>query len=837
MKIILNTGTLYNIILSLICFCLCVCSVNGQMQSSTVNYTHFSLLPEKNITTELESLTPEKWKTHPDYGQLPHYAPCNNCVELIHQRTDSTRYFIENNTNGKKVYLQTGDHTMHFRDDNGFIRERLNILFPTQTPHVFKTKYLPEQVEINVPNEQVAIHINDGQTVTFNKNLELWAVTSDNKQILLNKATWKNGYTAGQNGTQVKEIFPNVDMEINILQEGIKTNFVVKNNNTNFKKYRYIFIKDDFLSEQATNISFLGTPNADKLYASNAIIYNAENKSIAAVEKGVVFDSKQSIQKEVFYEWKNGFNIYVETDIFNAPNVVYPIVIDPTVQLTSTLVGSAITTSMGSKYNATCWNPNEYCSYPLNVNFPANATFTNVIVKMGIYAPWQSSVCPFTGGAFRVVTGDCIAPNSGGTEEDPDFWECASLPNVNPMTHNICFLGDNGSSVINSLGSCLPTPACTTQTQQFHFQLFRCVQNGSGCGSQGSCIVLYGPAIVTVVGETIQLPSISIEGGTTNSTICKGDTIGIKSNDNYGVPPYTYLWQPGGETTDSIIVSPQLATTYSVTVTDSCGNTANSSQLVTVVPLSHDTTTKVICENNLPYVWTDAWNEQTITSAGEHTLTDSNIVLGCKSTKTMYLTVHPAAIKIDSTICDDQLPYTWQTHTVNDIGQHVLSDEITIQGCKVGTTINLNVNPVIRINIDSIECVTEFPFEWNGQFVNETGNFILIDTNIATNGCDSITTLYLFIQCDVEVPNIVSLSSTLGNQVWSIKDGNFTEFSCLIMNRWGQIVYELTDVKQTWSGQNKNGDKVSEGVYFYNLKVKYKDGKEVTKHGTVHVAY
>jgi len=812
---------------------LCVSPLLSQIQSSTNNYTSFEFLHEKNITAELEKLTPNEWKQHPDYGILPFHAPCNNCIELIQKRTDSTRYFLDNEN--QKIYMQSGDQTMHFRDENGYIRERLNFLFPTNKEHIFNTKFQPISTEINIVEENVAILLLDGQKISYNKNLELWGVSAENKNVLLASASWKNGYTAGRNGVRINDVFPNIDIEINILQEGIKTNFVVKNNNNNFEKYRYVFIKDDFLSEIATNITFAGQANSDQLYASDAIVYNNAQQQIATVEKGIVFDSERTLEREIFYEWNNGFNIYVETDIFKNSTINYPIIIDPTVTLSSTLVGFAFATGMGSKYHATCWNPDEYCSHPLNVTFPANVTFTDVIVKAGIHAPYQSSSCPFTGGAFRVVTGDCIYPNSGGTEADPDFLECASLPDVNPITHNICFLGNDGASAKNSLGPCLPAPACTTQTQQFDFQLFRCVQNVAGCNS--NCIVLYGPVIVTIVGETIQLPSLNIDGGSTSTTVCLGDTLVIKPNDNFGVPPYTYLWTPNGETTDSIVVSPTLATNYSVTVTDICNNTATASQLVTVMPISHHTTSNVICESDLPYTWTAAWNVQTVNSPGQHTLRDSNTVVGCMSTKTLHLTVHPALQKIDSVICDDQLPYTWLTNTVNTVGEHVLSDTVSIQGCMIGTTINLNVNPVIRINIDSVECVTEFPFEWNGQQVYETGTFVLSDTNIAINGCDSITNLYLVIQCDVQVPNVVSLSSSKGNQSWFIEEGGFTEFSCLIMNRWGQVVYELNDVKQTWTGQDKKGNKVSEGVYFYTLKVKYKDGKEVVKHGTIQVEY
>jgi len=838
--------------------------------TTTANYTTFELPYEKNITTELEKLTPDEWKQHPDYGILPFYAPCNNCVELIHKRTDSTRYFIENNTQGRKIYAQTGEQIMHFRDENGYIRERLNFLLPSEKPHVFKTISMPEQIEINILKEHVAIIYATGKQSTFNKKLELWAVSAENKNVLLDSASWKNGYTAGKNGVRINDVFPSIDMEISILQEGIKTNFVVKNNNNNFEKYRYIFIKDNFFSECSANIVFVDQPNDNELYASDAIVYNNAQQHIATVEKGIVFDANNTIQREVFYKYENGFDIYVETDIFSDHTATYPIVIDPTIQLTSTLPLSSMS---GSKYHATCWNPDEYCSYDLTVNFPANVTFTDVTALAGYSAPVLSFSCPFTGGAMRIVTEDCISPNTNSTGAPPPyFWKCTA----DPLFFNACHFNP-AVSIFNALSSCLPPPACTPQTQIFSLQLFRCVQPSNNCTSD--CITAYEPFIITIIGETLDLTTINVEGSNSNTTICQGDTIVLKPDQGYGVPTYSYLWTPNGETNDSIIVNPQQTTNYSVTVTDLCGNEKTTSKTITVIPVTKTTIDSAICETALPFTW----ENKTITTLVDpnspdpyHILYDTVMQNGCPNTTELHLVVNPTVYKtVDTTVCAKGFPFLWNGLSISDFGTY-LHTVASNTNCDSIITLNVALLPESVFNTDSTICEQQLPFIWNGQTILQSGNYTYVATS--ANGCDSTTilslkvlpTLYQTVKekvyeedlpivwfgntisdigfyvhrdtfsaqnsCDsiitteltvdmintkelFFVPNTFTPQGDGYNEMFlpTITEGvNVQSYVFEIYDRWGKRVFHTTDIHKGWDGQ-LNGNVASQGLYNWRI--------------------
>lgn len=71
------------------------------------------------------------------------------------------------------------------------------------------------------------------------------------------------------------------------------------------------------------------------------------------------------------------------------------------------------------------------------------------------------------------------------------------------------------------------------------------------------------------------------------TVICQGQEIDLWVNVASGFPPYTYLWEPGGSTNDTITVSPEEPGeyTYKVTIHDMCLDTIMDSTIVTVFPV------------------------------------------------------------------------------------------------------------------------------------------------------------------------------------------------------------------------------------------------------------
>jgi subtilisin-like proprotein convertase family protein len=91
--------------------------------------------------------------------------------------------------------------------------------------------------------------------------------------------------------------------------------------------------------------------------------------------------------------------------------------------------------------------------------------------------------------------------------------------------------------------------------------------------------------------------------------------------------------------------------------------------------------------------------------------------------------------------------------------------------------------------------------------------------------------------CDISAPNIIVLSSTEGNEFFSINTTGIVDFNCVILNRWGNVIYEYNDPEGGWNGKTSNGNLVEEGTYFYRIKAIYEGGEDVIKHGFVVLKY
>jgi len=108
----------------------------------------------------------------------------------------------------------------------------------------------------------------------------------------------------------------------------------------------------------------------------------------------------------------------------------------------------------------------------------------------------------------------------------------------------------------------------------------------------------------------------------------------------------------------------------------------------------------------------------------------------------------------------------------------------------------------------------------------------------ASNKCHSmVDSAYIgFKKCDIITPNVISLSSTVGNERWFVESDGISSFNCVILNRWGNVVYEFDDPNGYWDGTFK-GKKVDEGTYFYFIDSVLEGGQELQKQGFIQVIH
>jgi hypothetical protein len=309
------------------------------------------------------------------------------------------------------------------------------------------------------------------------------------------------------------------------------------------------------------------------------------------------------------------------------------------------------------------------------------------------------------------------------------------------------------------------------------------------------------------ISDTIKIlpyiPMIPVTTGAT--TICPGKSANIGINNSEGVTPYTYNWSNSLGTGTSYNVMPPNTTTYTVTVTDKCNQTATDN--VTIDVASNPSPTIVgpssICTGNTAtldagsgystYLWSNNATTQTTTinTADTYTVTVSNSS-GCTGSTLITITVNanlvptitgPSAICAGNTATLDAgsgySTYLWsnnattQSTTVNTTGTYSVTVS-NASGC-TGTgsaifTVNSNPSPVITGpssicsgNTGTLDAGSGYSsYLWSNNAttqsttVNTTGTYSVTVSN--SSGCTGTTSAVFTVNSN-PIPTISGPSS------------------------------------------------------------------------------
>ena len=95
---------------------------------------------------------------------------------------------------------------------------------------------------------------------------------------------------------------------------------------------------------------------------------------------------------------------------------------------------------------------------------------------------------------------------------------------------------------------------------------------------------------------------------------------------------------------------------------------------------------------------------------------------------------------------------------------------------------------------------------------------------------DSITVVVKDCNDSLTIPNAFTPNGDGVNDFFKVKGNNIRTISGKIFNRWGQLLYNYSDINKPWDGKYNN-KYVSDGVYFYIINVVFEDGETQEKHG------
>jgi gliding motility-associated-like protein len=331
------------------------------------------------------------------------------------------------------------------------------------------------------------------------------------------------------------------------------------------------------------------------------------------------------------------------------------------------------------------------------------------------------------------------------------------------------------------------------------------------------------------------IPGVSVN----DVSICEGENATLTATpSSIGG---TYLWLPGGEINNSITISPNNSTSYSVLYTlNGCESTpATGTVFVNPIPsvsfsadvLSGCAPLTVNLSNNSGNSSICAWNigngqlvngcetEYTFTQGGCYDISLTTTENGCSNSLTLY-----------DYICVENPPTASFTTSPSSILEGVNFQTISTSNFSTGAT----------------------NYTWelsNGQFSNETSpDFTLTNQNdglgillIAQGafGCIDTQFVHISIQSENEVyvPNTFTPDNSELNDIFQpiySQPSLIEEYELVIYNRWGDIIFESQDQSVGWNGFSILTNKiVQDGTYIYVIK--YRSQNQIRKKIVGHI--
>src|SRR3990167_4006978 len=277
-----------------------------------------------------------------------------------------------------------------------------------------------------------------------------------------------------------------------------------------------------------------------------------------------------------------------------------------------------------------------------------------------------------------------------------------------------------------------------------------------------------------------------------------------------------------GQTDTAIVVIPDTPGSHSYTynVTDDFGCSYDTTVIIFTLPQPTIFPDTLACFQNFNAQGTTAFAGGVWTASDtcvhfnpSNTALNPSIWTSVPGTYTVTFTDNACGTAISSEIFYPGSVYTQVNDTILCVG--------------VSHTINASQQPsILNYSWNTGESCPSITVLSPGDYIVTTSNECYTHSDTATIGNKV---------CDIAVPNIITLSSLNGNNIFFIEYEGVKTFECTILNRWGNLIYEYTDPAGGWDGKTKGGDLVDEGTYFYMIKAELESGEELTKQGFVQV--
>jgi gliding motility-associated-like protein len=336
---------------------------------------------------------------------------------------------------------------------------------------------------------------------------------------------------------------------------------------------------------------------------------------------------------------------------------------------------------------------------------------------------------------------------------------------------------------------------------------------------------------VFIIMDTVPpVPDFSATNG--NSITCNSSNV-ITLDGSSSTNGVTYLWQ----TSNGNIVSSNGATAiadaagdYTLTVTGSNGCSATTTTPLTVAMDTVSPTIVVVPVDELDCMGTPVLIDASSSLGSNETYSWNN------GNNTNTLTTTTSGTYSLTVTNDNGCTSTLNVLVVNSTGPVADFTATPISG-----------NLPLEVDFTNGSIGNNMTYDWNfgdgnsdtinnpSNTYTELGDYSVLLTVTDMQGCTDTASINIHVEGEsvLVIPNIFSPNGDGNNDIFNLHGTNITEVSGVIMNRWGQVIFEWSAVEAGWDGRTVAGMEASEGTYYYVVSAVGADGKEYDFNGPI----
>lgn len=549
------------------------------------------------------------FREHPEYRGAFQKPPCGDCTERVDRRTTHAKYYYHNSKPSEFTVYQSY-YPLHYRDANGWLRTidpRLQVAAADAL--VYEAPNQPAPTRLDLRRGFAALRLPTGSELRVNETARVFIEGESGSRLLGTPQLRPLNTKVGNDGAFQKSVVEGVDREIIFGKGSIKTNYILNQRPEGMSASDRWIVEEEWTQPAGSRWMYAegqGAMGRNGLWYGALLLLRDNGDTLARLRRADIHDAKADQPNRTIGGYRlireggrTVVQLVVSGEWLTAAHVQYPVTVDPLLEERTSWpdvipfknTPAAMLPVPDPAGNFTCASRSIYCSTTMEVQLPPQAKLSRVAFQLMIL----NQNLPFNQGASAVAVASFFNSTCNISE--------VIFPGGGVGVYGGIRLskGDKrgtqtqvgGEWVITpyqmTLPDSCPKPVCVPSTIPFEMRTYHCeceTANDIQCVPADvarSCMIIEASDWVMVAqGNTVE-PDVNSSAGRGDTLyVCQGDEVTFQAEAKYGVAPYIYDWQLGGNYERAVIdnvtgfLSHRVDTLgtyqYTINYTDACNS-------------------------------------------------------------------------------------------------------------------------------------------------------------------------------------------------------------------------------------------------------------------------